>query len=261
VSLTAYMWPYLAFSAAFGAVLGSFLNVCIHRLPRNQSVVLPPSRCPQCDARIAAYDNVPVLAWVWLRGRCRSCRVRISARYPLVEALTGLLFAYLFWHYGFTLELIPALLFAAAMIVVTLVDYDARIIPDSISLPGVVAGLLASLVTPVTFRDALIGAALGFFLLLAIAWGYRRLTGVEGMGGGDIKLAAMLGAFLGWQGLVLTIFLASLAGTLAGGVLMVVGRGGRKTALPFGTFLAPVALVVCVWGSDILTWYVRLAQR
>jgi leader peptidase (prepilin peptidase)/N-methyltransferase len=146
------------------------------------------------------------------------------------------------------------------MIVVTLIDYDARIIPDSITLPGVAVGILASLVTPVTFLDALIGAALGFFLLLAIAWGYEKVTGVEGMGGGDIKLAALLGAFLGWQGLVVTIFLASLGGTLVGGLLMVVGRGGRKTALPFGTFLAPVAVIVYIWGSEILSWYARLAR-
>jgi leader peptidase (prepilin peptidase)/N-methyltransferase len=251
------LWPVIAFSAAFGAVLGSFLNVCIHRLPKGASVVVPPSACPRCGTRIRPYDNVPVLGWFWLRGRCRSCREPISPRYPIVEALTAGVFVLLLQRYGLTLEFLVAAVFFAAMIVVTLIDYDVRIIPDVITLPGTALGLLASLFTPLSFWSALGGAALGFGLFLAIAWGYRRLTGVDGMGGGDIKLASMLGAFLGWPGLLLTIFLASLGGSVVGLSLMLIRKGGRRTALPFGTFLAPAALVVYLWGSNLVGWYAQ----
>jgi leader peptidase (prepilin peptidase)/N-methyltransferase len=164
-------------------------------------------------------------------------------------------FVFLVWSYGTTWALLPALYFSAAVIVVTLIDFDARIIPDSITLPGTVLGILASFLRPISLVDSLVGAALGFLLLLGIAWGYKKLTGTDGMGGGDIKFAAMLGAFLGWTGLLITVFLASLAGTVVGVVLMIVGRGGRKTALPFGTFLAPAAWFTYVWGEDLLTWY------
>jgi len=248
-------WQVLALSATVGAVLGSFLNVCIFRLPRGTSVVTPPSACPRCGTRIRPYDNVPVLGWLWLRGRCRSCREPISIRYPIVEALTAGVWVFLFLRYGLTLQFAVAVVFFSAMIVVTLIDFDARIIPDAITIPGTVVGLAASLVTPLSFWSALAGAALGFGLFLGIAWGYRRLTGVDGMGGGDIKLAAMLGAFLGWPGLLLTLFLASLGGSLTGLVLLLFRRGSRRTALPFGTFLAPASLVVYLWGGDLLSWY------
>jgi leader peptidase (prepilin peptidase)/N-methyltransferase len=146
------------------------------------------------------------------------------------------------------------------MVFVTLVDFDARIIPDAVTLPGIVLGLLAAFLTPLAIRDALLGAALGFCLLWGIAWGYHRLTGVEGMGGGDIKFAAMLGAFLGWSGLLLTLFLASVAGTLVGVVLMLLGRGGRRTAIPFGTLLAPAGLLVYVCGQQLFRWYLGVAR-
>lgn len=258
--LAAAEWPFLVLSGVVGAVLGSFLNVCIYRMPRDVSVVFPPSACPACGERIRPYDNVPILGWLWLRGRCRNCHARIAARYPLVEALFAGVLIFLAWRYGLSWQLPVAAYFAGAMIVVTLIDLDAGIIPDSITLPGTVLGLAASLITPITFLDSAIGAALGFFLLLGIAWGYQRLTGEEGMGGGDIKFAAMLGAFLGWSGLLLTIFLASLAGTVAGIGIMILRRGGRKTPLPFGTFLAPAALAILLWGHDLLMWYAGLLR-
>ncbi len=255
------LWFAPMVAALFGAVIGSFLNVCIYRIPLGRSVVSPPSSCPACGTRIAPYDNVPVLAWIWLRGRCRSCRARISARYPAVEALTALIFLGLAWRYGASWALPPALFFASAMIVVTLVDWDHRIIPDVITLPGIALGILASFLTPVTLIGALAGAALGYALLWGLGRGYQRLTGVEGMGGGDVKLAAMLGAFLGWQGLLMTIFLASLSGSIAGLALIARGRGSRRTALPFGTFLAPVGVLVYIWGPGLLGWYLALTRR
>jgi len=255
------MWFELIFGAAFGAALGSFLNVCIYRIPKGLSVAFPPSACPNCRQRIAPYDNVPVLAWMWLRGRCRGCGERISFRYPAVEALTAALFAALTWHYGFTWELLPALYFAAAMIVVTLIDFDAFIIPDVITLSGIPLGLLASLVTPVTFVDALIGAAAGFAFLYAVGWGYEKATGVDGMGGGDIKFAAMLGAFLGWKGLLLTVFGSAGLGAVVGLVIMARRKGDRRTLLPFGTFLAPVGLAVYLWGDSAIRTYLSLFRR
>ena len=253
------IWFNLVASAAFGAMLGSFLNVCIYRIPRRISVVFPPSACPHCGRRIAFYDNVPVLGWVWLGGKCRACRAPISPRYPAIEALTAGLFVFLTWRYGPTWELIPAIYFAAAMVVVTLIDFDAMIIPDAITLSGVPLGLLASFVTPVTFVGALIGAAVGFVFLYAVARGYEKIAGIDGMGGGDIKFAAMLGAFLGWQGVLLTVFLAAGLGAVTGAALMILRRGGRRTMLPFGTFLAPVALAVYLWGPSWVDAYLRYA--
>jgi len=248
-------WPLLVSSAALGAVLGSFLNVVIYRLPRGISVVTPPSACPMCGARIAPYDNVPILGWLLLGGRCRRCRGPISIRYPGVEGLTAVLFIALTWQFGLTWELAPALVFAAAMITVTFIDFDHQIIPDAITLAGVPLGLASTFLRPLGLLDAVLGAALGFALLFAIAAGYRKATGRDGMGGGDIKLAAMLGAFLGWKGLLVTVFLASLGGSAVGLLLVALGTGGRKTALPFGTFLAPASLVAYVWGERILGWY------
>lgn len=254
------LWAVLALSAAVGAVFGSFFNVCVHRVPRGLSVIRPPSACPNCERLIAPYDNVPVLGWLWLRGKCRNCREPISWRYPLVEFLTAALFVLVAWRVGLRWELLPALYFAGAMWLVTLIDLEARIIPDAITIPGTFLGLAASFLTPVAWWDAALGAVLGFGLFFGIAWGYKRVTGVDGMGGGDIKLAAMLGAFLGWSGLFLTVFFASLAGTLVGVALMVAGRGGRRTALPFGTFLAPAALFVLLWGHDVLGWYAQFMR-
>jgi leader peptidase (prepilin peptidase)/N-methyltransferase len=259
--ILAVEWPFLITLGAFGAMLGSFLNACVFRLPRGVSMITPPSACPRCGVRIRWYDNVPVIGWLALRGRCRSCQEPISARYPVVEGLTALVFILLALRYGATPALVPALLFAWIMLLVTLVDFDARIIPDAITIPGTVLGLLIAWWGPLAFRDALIGAAAGLLLLWAIAWAYERVTGIEGMGGGDIKFAALLGAFLGWQGLLLTLFLASLGGALAGGLLMLRKKGSGKTALPFGSFLAPAGLVVYVFGGEILAWYIGLAFR
>jgi len=259
--ILAMEWPFVITLGAFGAILGSFLNACVFRLPRGISMIRPPSACPRCGTHIRWHDNVPVIGWLALRGRCRSCRERISPRYPVVEGLTALLFALLALRYGATPALIPALLFAWLMLLVTLVDFDARIIPDAVTLPGTVLGLVMAWLGPMPFRDALIGAVAGLCLLWGIAWAYERVTGIEGMGGGDIKFAALLGAFLGWQGLLLTLFLASLGGALAGGLLMLRKKGTGKTALPFGSFLAPAGLVVYVFGGQILAWYVATAFR
>lgn len=241
-----------------GALFGSFLNVVIHRLPRKESVVFPASHCGACDTPIKPWDNIPVLSWLLLRGRCRSCRVPISLRYPLVEVLGGGITWLLFRHFGLSITMAAYLWFCLALLAVTLIDLEHRIIPDAITLPGTLLGLLLVNWTDVTWVESLSGAALGFGVLLGVGVAYEKATGVEGMGGGDVKLAAMMGAFLGWQGVVLAIFLGAFLGSLVGVAAMARGTGNRRTALPFGTFLAPAAVIVLFAGPALLRWYFGL---
>jgi leader peptidase (prepilin peptidase) / N-methyltransferase len=251
----------IVFVALFGAMLGSFLNVVIHRLPRKESVVFPPSACPACKKPIRPWDNIPVVSWLLLGGRCRNCKAGISARYPLVEALAAVLTVVIVWQFGFTITTVAYLFFTLALLAITLIDLEHRIIPDAITLPGTVIGLLLVNWTHVTWVEALIGASLGFALLFFVGLVYEKVTGVEGMGGGDVKMAAMMGAFLGWKGIFLTIFFGSFLGSIAGIITMARGRGGRRTALPFGTFLAPAAVFVLFLGEVVIDWYLGLIYR
>ena len=255
VSTTAYVLV-----VAMGLVTGSFLNVCIYRLPRKESVVWPGSRCGSCGRSLAWFENVPVLSWVLLGGRCRSCRASISAMYPAVELVTALIFGGALWVYGLQPILLVRLVFVCMLVVLFAIDLGHRILPDAITLPGIVLGVGASVVLPPGVRDSLLGAALGGGLLWAISEGYFRLRGREGLGFGDVKMLAMIGAFLGWPQTLLTLFLASLAGSLAGVWLIVSRRGGMQSALPFGTFLAAGALVAAVAGDRLVGWYVGLYQ-
>ena len=241
---------------AFGAIIGSFLNVCIVRLPEQRSIVRPPSHCPTCRRDIAWYDNVPLLSYMLLRGRCRGCGTRISPLYPAVELLTGALAVALWLRLGPTLAFAGYFAFAAALITVTFIDLDHRIIPDVISLPGILMGLAVSFVSPlVTPVDAVLGILAGGGVLLAIALAYQAIRGQEGMGGGDVKLLAMIGAFLGWQSVFVTLMVASLIGSLIGVVLMLYQRADTKFAIPFGPFLACGALVYLFFGDRILAFY------
>ena len=260
-------WPVLLVAFVAGTCVGSFLNVCIHRLPADESVVTPRSRCPRCGTQIAWYDNLPLLSWAWLRARCRSCGEGISARYPLVEAATGALLLLALARFGVTAAAAVAFVFTAALLLVTFIDLDHRFIPDEVSLPGIVVGFGASFLPgAIGGLDSLLGAVIGGGVLWALAWGYERATGVEGMGLGDVKLLAMIGAFLGWQALPIVLVLASITGSLAGVAVMVAEGGGaagrrvtrrlglrailpfaqraaRRTAVPFGPFLALGAVV------------------
>ncbi len=241
---------------AFGAIIGSFLNVCIVRLPEARSIVRPPSHCPTCKRDIPWYDNVPLLSYLLLRGRCRACRTRISLLYPIVELLSGGLAVALWQRLGPTPAFAGYFAFAAALVTITFIDLDHRIIPDVISLPGIVVGLLVSFVSPlVTPLDAVLGALAGGGVLLGIAYGYQAIRGQEGMGGGDIKLLAMIGAFLGWRSVFVTLMVASLIGSLIGVAVMVYQRADTKLAIPFGPFLASGALVSLFFGDRILAFY------
>jgi leader peptidase (prepilin peptidase) / N-methyltransferase len=251
------MLEILAF--VFGAIIGSFLNVCIYRLPRDKSIVRPPSACPTCETRIRSYDNIPIVSYVLLRGRCRACKTRFSPVYPVVETLTGLMFLFLFRMNGLSIETAALMLFAALLIVISFIDLEFQIIPDILSLGGMGAGLAISFLRPVYgYKEAFLGAALGGGLLFAIAYGYQLVTKREGMGGGDIKLLGMIGAFCGIKGVVFSLLSGSVMGTLVGVPLMLIKRGGMKYAIPFGPFLSAGALVYVFFGEFLIGVFVTL---
>ena len=234
-----------------GLCVGSFLNVVIARVPKGRSIVHPGSACPRCGKPIAWFDNVPLLSYVLLRARCRHCREPISLRYPLVELVTGLLFVLAAWELGWGLPLAAGLILVAALIAITAIDLDCQLIPDVISLPGIVVGFVLSLVSGRPgWLDSLVGILLGgglFFLIIVASRG--------GMGGGDMKLGAMLGAFLGWKLTLVAVMLAVLGGGVVAIVLLALRRKGRKDAVPFGPFLALGGAVSLFWGARLLDWY------
>jgi leader peptidase (prepilin peptidase)/N-methyltransferase len=238
-----------------GLLVGSFLNVCIYRLPRRESLNWPGSHCTSCDRPLSWYENIPLVSWLVLRGRCRTCHTPISPVYPIIEALTGLVFLTAFELYALTPLLAVRLLFACAMIVLFVIDLQHRILPNVITVPGVVVGFAVSLWLPPGWLSSSLGLLLGGGVLFLIGEVYYRTRGVEGMGMGDVKMLAMIGAFLGWPLMLLTLILATFSGAIVGLAMIVSGRGGAKAALPFGTFLAVGALVSAVVGQPIVDWY------
>jgi leader peptidase (prepilin peptidase) / N-methyltransferase len=252
----------MVFAFVFGLALGSFLNVCIYRIPLKKSIVHPPSSCPNCGAAIRFYDNIPVISYIVLLGRCRHCRAPISFRYPLVELITGLLSVALFIHFGLSPKYVFLFLFTVALIAIAFIDLEHKIIPDVISLPGILVGLAFSFFPSagVSPLDALIGAAGGAAFLLLVGVAFEKVTGREGMGGGDVKLLAMIGAWMGWKALPYIILISSLSGAVIGGVSLAVSRQGVRSRIPFGPFLALGALVFLFFGDDIALWFYRLGR-
>ena len=246
---------WLVYAAVIGACIGSFLNVVIYRLPLGQSLVSPPSRCPQCGSRLKWYDNVPILGWLWLAGRCRQCKKPISIQYPLVELVTALLFVLVVWVTPAGPLMASRLLLLCVLIVLFGIDLEHQILPNSITLPGIVAGLILSTIAPPGLRDAFLGALLGAGVLYAIAGAYYLWRREEGLGMGDVKMLAMIGAFLGWKAVLVTLVLSSFSGALLGMALIAAQRGGMKLALPFGTFLSLGALAAMLAGEPLITWY------
>lgn len=252
-------WFLVLWAGLVGLVVGSYLNVVAHRLPLGRSTVTPRSRCPNCGAAIRARDNLPVLSWLLLGGRCRDCRTPISPRYPLVEAATSALFAGAVARFGFTPKALVAALLVALLVVLAAIDLDHYWLPDKITLPGLAAGLLSQFALAGGdlargVAGALVGA--GILLLLAGAWELAR--GVEGMGLGDVKMLAMIGAFLGIAGTLVTLIVGTLAGSIAGLALVARGRGGLDAKLPFGLFLAGGGLVALFFGEPIARAYLGL---
>jgi len=248
-------WIVTGIGAAFGALFGSFLNVCIVRLPKNESVVSPRSRCPNCGLLVAWYDNVPVLSWLLLRGKCRGCQLPISPLYPVVELLVALLWGWMAWRHGFGLEGLRGAVFGTLLIGIAFTDAREYIIPNEFSIGGLVLGLLfAAAGGLAAFQVAALGAGIGFGLLWLVGavgtWAFKE----EAMGGGDIKMMAMVGAFVGWQGVLLTVFLGALIGTL---VFLPLVFLGKKKLVPFGVFLAMGAVATYLFGPAIFQWYGR----
>ncbi len=244
-----------------GAMVGSFLNVCIYRLPREESIVSPGSRCPHCKTPIRFYDNIPIISFLLLGGKCRYCHHSISIQYPVIEGITALSSLFLFVHFGVSLSYIIYFAFVSALIVITAIDLYHQIIPDVISLPGIGAGVLASLILPnISFWDSLIGLISGGGILFLVATGYQWLFKREGMGGGDVKLLAMIGAFLGWKAVILTILLSSLIGSIVGVVLILIKGKDFKYAIPFGPFLSLGAALSLFFGEDLIRWYLHAGR-
>lgn len=249
----------LVYALLLGLIVGSYLNVVIYRLPRGVSTVLPRSACPSCGAVIRIRDNLPLVSFLLLRGRCRYCGTRIAWRYPVVELLTGLAFLACFAHFGIGLEALVASLFCAAMISLAGIDLEHFILPDRITLPGIVCGwLLQPWIPGVSLGSALLGAALGGAILLAVSGAWYLLRKEEGMGLGDVKMIAMIGAFLGVEGMLVTLFAAFLLGSVVGLAVLALRRGALKTRLPFGTFLAPAAVFALFWGRPLANLYLGL---
>jgi leader peptidase (prepilin peptidase)/N-methyltransferase len=266
----------------FGLIVGSFLNVCIVRLPRGRSIVSPPSHCPRCKKGIKFYDNIPVISFLVLRGKCRACGEPISWRYPAVELLNGLMYVWTVREFGFGGEMFLVMAFCSALIVVTFIDYDHQIIPDVITLPGMLLGLMLAplfmsvLADPLPFHsgsllphagpyltgflNSFIGLLFGATPLFAIGLLWEKLRNVEAMGGGDVKLMGMVGSFLGWKGALLTIMLGALAGSVVGITLILLKRHKMDKVIPFGPFLAVGAVVAMFYGYDIVSWYLGLIR-
>jgi leader peptidase (prepilin peptidase)/N-methyltransferase len=240
---------------AFGAIVGSFLNVCIYRLPLRKSIMWPSSACPHCGHELSWYENIPVVSFLALRAKCRTCHAPIAIRYPVVEALTAALFALGWWHYGPGALLASRLIFGCALLVLFAIDLEHHLLPNAITLPGIAVGLAFSLFTEPGWQASLIGALAGGGVLFAAAEVYYRIRHEEGLGMGDVKMLAMVGAFLGWKLALVTLMMASLAGSVVGVALIASRRGTMKYALPFGTFLALGAAAAATIGPSALDWY------
>jgi leader peptidase (prepilin peptidase)/N-methyltransferase len=253
-ALSTPLWECLCL--ALGLILGSFANVVIHRLPLGQSVVRPRSRCPRCETEIRALDNLPVLSYLLLGGRCRSCRAFISPRYPAVEALNGLLYLVIALLLGPTPRALVAMLLVTALLILSLIDLEHQILPDAITKPGILVGLAASLLPgPPTPLESVASAAGGYLALMVVAWLARRYYKEEALGQGDWKMVAMLGAFLGWQGMLAAVLLGSLLGSLVGIALVGFLGGSRRSRIPLGTFLAVGGIAMVLAGDPLLGWY------
>ena len=244
-----------------GLCIGSFLNVCIYRLPDpGKSIVFPGSKCPACDTPIPFYDNIPVLSYILLAGKCRNCKMLISPRYPFVELLSGLVALSAVLRFGYTPKALIIYLFVAVLIVVTFIDIDHQKILDIITLPGIAFGFLCSFVPgSITWQQSAIGIVAGGGSLYLVAKSYMLLTGKMGMGGGDIKLLAMIGSLTGWHGVLFTVFIGSLIGTIAGVIMIAVGRfSNLRLKIPFGPFLSLGAVTYLFYGEPLFYWYINL---
>ncbi|HEY6329236.1 MAG TPA: prepilin peptidase [Blastocatellia bacterium] len=278
-----YLPPYFVAASLFifGLIVGSFLNVVIHRIPLEESIVLPSSHCPSCGVAIKPYDNIPVLSYILLRGRCRNCHLGISPIYPAIELLTGCLYLFVYWADGLHPKLATDIVFVSLMIPLVFIDLEHMILPNVITYPGFVLSFVMRLFVPgpsklnllrmavglqnlpawaVSALASLVGALIGAGIIWAIREAYFRLKKVEGMGPGDVKLMLMVGAYLGWQLSLLTILLGSLGGSIIGVIVIALKRGSMKTQIPFGVFLGPAAIIALFFGPRFIAWYLGMLR-
>lgn len=265
----AWLFPAAAF--VFGAIVGSFLNVVIHRYPRRESIVFPPSRCPHCHARIAPYDNVPILSWIWLGGRCRHCRGPISLRYPLVELANALFYLALLQRTGLSAFFFPLAALVSILIALIYIDAEIQILPDALTFPGTAigigmaalgaAGSVPDLALATSWLDSILGAGLGATLLTFLILTYWLIRRIEGMGWGDVKMMALIGALVGFDSVLAVLVMASIGGAIVGVPLALRHEKGMQVALPFGVFLGLATLGVLFFGPTLWSWYLALLVR
>ena len=246
----------------FGLIWGSFLNVVIYRLPRGLSLVRPPSSCPHCGKQIKAYENIPILSYLFLRGKCGNCKARISPVYPLVEALTPFCFLLVYMQYSLSPHFFVSCLFASALVVLGFIDYYHQILPDQVTLSGFVLALIYTFFrNDLSLTQSLLGAGVGAGFLLFIYGAYYLLRKKEGLGMGDVTMMLMVGSFLGWKQTLLTLILASIGGAVVGVFFIIFKKKDLQHALPFGTFLAPAAFVAFLYGQKIIDAYLSLYKQ
>jgi leader peptidase (prepilin peptidase)/N-methyltransferase len=239
-----------------GLIVGSFSNVCIYRIPRNKSIIYPASHCPNCHTDVLAKDNIPLLSFILLKGRCRNCGSRISIQYPVVELLTGLVYIIIYQIYGLSVQSLICIILSSALIIIAFIDLNEQIVPDVISLPGIIIGLTLSFFVPyLSFINSALGVVVGGGIILIIALVGSAVFKKEAIGGGDIKLAAMIGAFLGWKYIVISLFFGFFLGALTGIILVLSRVKSRADAVPFGPFIALGSIITLLWGEKILLWY------
>ncbi|NWF35950.1 prepilin peptidase [Mariprofundus sp. KV] len=251
------MTLFIITASLLGLIFGSFANVCVHRIPRRESIAFPASHCPACDHPIALSDNVPLLSWLLLKGACRHCASPISWRYPLLELLMGVSWGGLAWLYGPIPILLVAITLFFLLWILTLIDLETGLLPNALTFPGIALGLLFSWWIG-DWQAALIGALVGYWLFWLVARLFLLITGREGMGYGDFKLLAMLGAFMGWQALPFIILTSSVTGVVIGSIFLLLSRRGMRAEIPFGPYLAVAGMIWFVAGADILNWYAGL---
>ncbi|MDD5014749.1 MAG: prepilin peptidase [Atribacterota bacterium] len=240
-----------------GLIVGSFSNVCIYRIPKNESIIFPASHCPKCCSTIKPVDNIPLLSYILLKGKCRNCKSKISIRYPIVELLTGIIYIIIYLIYGLSNQTLIYIILSSALIIIAFIDLNDQIVPDVISLPGIAIGFILSFFVPyISFMDSALGVLIGGGIILVIGLGGSTIFKKEAMGGGDVKLAAMVGAFLGWRYIIVSLFLGFFLGALSGIILIVTKIKKREDAIPFGPFIVMGSLITLLWGEKIITWYI-----
>lgn len=240
-----------------GLIVGSFSNVCIYRIPRNESIMYPASHCPKCRSKIKPFDNIPLLSFILLKGRCRNCKSKISIQYPMVEFLSGLIYLIIYLLYGLSVQTLIYIILSSALIIIAFIDLNQQIVPDVISLPGIAIGFIISFFVPyISFINSALGVLAGGGIILVIAMGGSAIFKKEAMGGGDVKLAAMIGAFLGWKYIIISLFLGFFTGALAGIFLIMAKIKKKEDAVPFGPFIILGSFITLLWGEKIISWYI-----